>query len=361
MSDTIYTLDARDNITLDVISSAFGIDKKEMHAVINEDFNHCLTMLKDLGVNYSNLKNALIPAGNKKEIVFVFENTKTGSASYGDQIMEKIISQFDKKGSHSILLGDYIDRGNFGQALRQEFFDHIQTKKNIRYHSSDQFYMVYINNLAEGTVIAFDQQLSSYNAYSGYLDLTYSSWLKTYLSTILIKAYVKSQNIIIAANEFSGKEIPYSFPFKKYGFRTIGIQSRHYGLFLSYKIERKVFKKVEEDVAFSISAISTDMLDLPTFEIIIEELKLQYLREKKTDNLQRAGFLNLDRNTLAERIREKIFSNYIYNLCILPEHGTIKFNVMIETERADTGNPMKLLVALEYISTKKQLRLLTMY
>ena len=75
----------------------------------------------------------------------------------------------------------------------------------------------------------------------------------------------------------------------------------------------------------------------------------------------RAGFLNLDRDTLSQRIREKILSKYLYNLCILPEHGTIKFNVMIETERADNKKPMKLLIALEYISNQKQLRLLTMY
>jgi len=361
MSDTIYTLDARDNITLDLLSSAFGIDKPAMHNVINTDFKQCVEMLKDLEVNYEDLKNALIPAGNKKEIVFVFDSTKTGSASYGYPIMEKFISLFDKKSSHSVLIGDYIDRGNYNQELKEEFLNHIQTSKNIHYQSADQFYLVYINNLAESTALSFDQELSADEAYAGYFDLTYSSWLKTYLSTILIRAYIKSKNNIIAAGEFSEKEIPLNFPFKNYGFRTIGIQAHHYGLFLSYKIERKTFKEIEDDVSFSISAISVDTLDLSTFDIIIEELKLQYLKENKTDNLMRAGFLNLDRDTLSQRIREKILSNYLYNLCVLPEHGTIKFNVMIETERADTKKPMKLLVALEYISNQKQLRLLTMY
>ncbi|MEO6981371.1 MAG: hypothetical protein ABI113_23450, partial [Mucilaginibacter sp.] len=61
------------------------------------------------------------------------------------------------------------------------------------------------------------------------------------------------------------------------------------------------------------------------------------------------------------QIKSKLNSNYIFNLCFLPQHGTIKFNIMLETVQRISNKPMKLTLALEYIAKDKILRLITMF
>jgi hypothetical protein len=360
MSDTIYTLDGRENVFLEVMQSRFNLDESSMHDEINKAFQDCILVLDEMKIKYEDLKNGLIPSSNKKEIAFVFD-TNQMEANYGFQVFSILIPLLDKKSCNSVLFGDFLGSEEWRVMLRAEFFRHIQKVREIDYQYHDQFCVIYINNLSNQSASAINEGLKQFVPYVGYFDLTYSSALKTYLSTILIRLFLKNKATIITQNEFSEDINVLGYPFEKSGFKCKGIESIYYGLFLSYKIEREVFGGFESDTSYSINAISKNVSNISDFNLQIEEPKLKYLLTAKADNMNRAGVTNLTLAEIERLIKNKIKDNYIYNLCFLKNSETLKFNIIIETARADTNKPMKLIVALEYIPLKKILRLITMF
>jgi len=68
---------------------------------------------------------------------------------------------------------------------------------------------------------------------------------------------------------------------------------------------------------------------------------------------------NFERETIEALIKSKLNGNYIYNLHY-NEYNVMKFNILIEVERP-AGFPARLLAALEYIPSRKCLRVITLY
>jgi hypothetical protein len=207
--------------------------------------------------------------------------------------------------------------------------------------------------------------LNQYDPYIGYFNLTYSSLLKTYLSFILVSAFIKSKTTIISSSDnyldIEEDENIYKQLFEKNGFICKNVPSRYYGLFLSYKIERSVYEGFNSDTEFSLNSITTNVLDLSEFTLIVGTDKFEYLLREKSGILDQTGITNLSPADLEFQIKEKIKENYIYNLTFLKQHSTIKFNLILELKKLDTKRQMKLLVALEYMPNNKTLRLITMY
>ncbi len=190
--------------------------------------------------------------------------------------------------------------------------------------------------------------------------MTYSNPFKHYLSTILIRNFIKDRDQVITPDEDTGYHNPTWYSFEDHGFKCKAINSLYYGLFLSYKIERPAML-TEEDIRFSLNAVSSAVFRLSDFNLVIEEPKLQYLVSNKRDNLERAGMLDMSIDELQHQIKIRINTNYIFNLCILKEYHTVKFNIMLESGRKDSDNRMKLEAALEYRADDKILRLITMF
>lgn len=357
---TIYTIDARDNIYLESMASAMKLDDETVHDALGYMFGELLKELKKVKINYSDLKNCLTPQKHKREIGFVFDSLKTESDIYGVKIMSKLLSIFDKQSCNSILVGDLIGPRNAHNAIKESFFHFLVKEKQINYVSNDLFFIVYINNLSNLAIDNIREALKEYQPYVGYLDLTYSNPFKHYLSTILIRHFIKDKDQIIAQDEDTGYHNPTWYPVEDYGFKCKAVNSLYYGIFLSYKIERPSTLS-EEDVRFSLNTVSTAVFKLSNFRILIEEPKLQYLTLNKRDNLERAGMLEMSLDELQQQIKSKINTNYIFNLSFLPESQTIKFNIMLETNKRNSPQKMKLIVALEYIAKDKILRLITMF
>jgi len=310
------------------------------------------------------LKSALIPS-EKKEIALVFDTKQIESAWYGLPVMSSILPLLDKNSSHSVLVGDFIGNNEMAERLHIEFFENIKTLKEINYLHHSQFYIVYINNLSDKMVETFNNGLLNFTPYVGYFDLTYSSFIKTYISTILIRLFLKSKRVILQGHEDdveNDENINMSgYPFEKFGYTCKSVQSLYYDLFLSYKIERQVYEGFESDTTFALNSITENVFDITDFKLLVEESKLTHLLNAKRINLERAGIANLTTKEVERLIKEKINRNYIYNLSINKDHGTLKFNIIIETKRIDNKNPFKLTVALEYKPFDRTLRLITMF
>lgn len=361
---TIFTLDARDNIYLDIVKDMFNLDNSKIYTEINGTFNNCISILSKKKINYQDLKSALIPS-NRNEIAFIFDTLQIENNWYGLPVMSAILPLLNKQSSNSVLVSDYIGDDYITDLLHTSFFENIKPVRQIDYQHHSQFYIVYINNLSDKMVETLNNGLKSFHPYIGYFDLTYSSFLKTYISTILVRLFLKNKTTIIQGHEDDRSndenENVSGYPFEENGYICKSIQSMYYSLFLSYKIERQVFDGFQSDTIFSINAITENVFDIASFKPLVEEKKLPYLLKAKADNMERAGITNLRIEEIETLIKEKINSNYIYNLTFLKDHEILKFNILIETTRTDNNKPFKLTVGLEYKPTDKILRLITMF
>lgn len=358
--EIIFTLDARENLFLELMAVSLNLSPEEIYKEIRGQFKNLIDILQTKSVKYEDLKYALIPQPKKNEIAFTFDTNRIDSASYGAEVFSYILPLLERNSVCSCLCGDYI--GNIDEAFLQEvFIKEIQWVNTTFYQHNTQFFIVYFNNLSDNQFNILLKGLSSYKAFVGYFDLTYSSPIKTLLSTMLVRLFVKNKMTILLRNEASEDGNQTIYPLDEYGYRCIGIDDLCYGLFLSYKIEREVFSGFETDNTFSINAISQTVFDIRDFSLLIEEPKLRYLLEKKFDNLERVNFHRHSCNELEQIIRDKLNTNYIYNLKYLPQYNTVQFNILLEYPRIDQNRPFKMLLALEYIETKKQLRLITMF
>jgi hypothetical protein len=360
-SKVIFTLDAREHTFLDVIKGHFKLDSSGIFDVINSSFDDCIRILSNKGIQYQDLKNALIPQCERNEIAFVFDSTKIESSWYSLQVFEFLLPLLEENSTNSILVGDLIAHENFSETIKTLFFENIITVKEIDYVSSELFYVIYLNNLSNASLKSLNEKLISFKPYVGYFDLNYSSYLKTFISTILIRLFIKHKKTIISAYEESEDLNVFGYPFEEYGYNCRNIEPIYYGLFLSYKIEREVFKGFESDTLFSLNAISTNIFNISDFKLKIEEKKLKYLLSAKGETLSRAGMTPLTLAELEQLIKDKLDRNYIYNLAYIENSKTIKFNLLIETKRIDSTIPMKLIVAVEYLPDEKVLRLITMF
>jgi len=303
------------------------------------------------------VKNGLIPSNERKEIAFVFDRNQIETYSYGFTIFSNLFPLFDRKSCNSILGGDYIGDGIIKDGLKKLLLENIITRREFNYIDNNQFFIVYINNLSEKMFETINDGLKDFNYYIGYFDITYSSILKSYFSTILNHLFLKNRSTIITGAEEDN--LFCNYPVEENQYKWVSVPVLFFNLFLSYKVEREVLN--HSDKLFSINAISEIGSDFSNFTLLIEEDKFSYLIKQKGINLERAGLANLTLQEFEHLVKLKISNNYIYNLSFLEEYKVIKFNVMIEIKRTDKNKSMKFSVSLEYKEELKLLRLITMF
>jgi hypothetical protein len=362
---TIFTLNARDNVLLDLCYK--DSSPKEIYEEINNVFEMFINSLESSKIEYKTLKNSLIPSNEKNEIVLIFDVLKSGFSTYDYNILTKVLPLLEKQSSHSFLVGDYTGDHSRKYMLHSLFYEHINQINPTIYQYHNQYFFVYVNNLSKTMVQNLIEGLKKYDYFTGYFDVTYSSKIKTYLSRILVARFIKHKSVLILPEPFDTDIIDEIVvhglicDYEELGFSCKYVHSTLYQIFLWYKIERKIIKNLETDVNFSLNTLSSSFIDLADCDIEIEPSKLNYLFKEKTDNIERAGLLNLSVEEFTDLIKEKIESNYIYNLSFLEKHNTLKFNILIEAPRIDAKKLMKLLIALEYKPKDRKLRLITMF
>ena len=348
---------------LEVMTDCFKLSHDDIFREINGMFQQIVGILKSKSVNYQELKGSLTPSTDKHEIILVFDSCQIESSWYGGEIFKRIIPLFDRRSSHSILCGDYIDQNLGQERLYDELVSHIVSRNPCEYRHSSQFFFVYINNLSKKMVNNFDLGLKNYSPYSGFVDVTYSSFMKTYASVTLCNSFIKHKTVVISGHEDdrdNDENVNMSgYAFEENNYKCLSLKDSLFGIFLSYKVERPVFGTFSRDTDFALNSISTNVLAIDDFIVEIGDEKLAYLIENKTGRMKKSGLIHFNRGEIEELIRRKISSSYIYNMTHLKQHGTTKFNIVIEKDIGD-AEIIRLLVALEYMPDKKKLRLITM-
>lgn len=361
MGITVHTLDARNNIFLEVLRDHFELTPEQMHWEIQGIARLTSALLAKKGVDYGALRAALAPQQDRQEAAFIFNIDFNVSGSYSYPVHQRLLRLFDRKGSHSVLHGDITDESRWG-ALEQA--DEELVRAGDRQFESPMLYSAYVNNLTEQMLANIHKGFENYPLYVGYVNTTFGSIFKASLSTQLSHAYVQFRGTTICQHEDDRDELEnvdlIGLGFKEAGYTVRSIPATQFMLLLSYKIERPVVQGFETDTEFSLNAISSIALPLGSCEIEIDPQKFEYLSTEKAKSLEGLGLLGGHVAQLKEMIRQRMNRNYIYSMVQDDAHGVSRFNIMIEVRPADNGRPFRALVGLEYKPESRGLRLITL-
>ncbi|SDY93755.1 hypothetical protein [Citreimonas salinaria] len=360
----IHTIDARDNVMLEVLRDYFRLSPDRLLFEIQGMRKNLVNSLKRKGVNYDQLRAALVPDREKLEIALIFDTTLIENYGYGCEVFKHLIPLLNPHTNNSILHGDYRGDNHNQDALYEAFHESACPVKTIIYQHSTQFYVVYINNLTDTAFQTLADGMMVFKGYVGCANTTYSSRFKTLLSTRLTNLGVKFGRIIIQGHEDDRDEMENvnmcGFPFEDSGYKCISIRSSLADLFLSYKIERPIYSGFEADTEFCLNSVNSRVADINNFDVQVENAKLEYLKTAKAGSLHHAGLSDVTTDELQGIIRGKLRQNYIYNMSHLEEHNVTKFSIIIEVPDAN-GEPFRLMAALEYRPDDRVLRLITFY
>ena len=360
---TIFTLNARDNVSLEVARDHFKLSNPRIRREIQSMHRTMIDALAAKGINYEDLKTSLVPSADRHEAGFIFDSTAIESLDYGREIMQQVLPLLDKRTTQSILVGDLL--GDDQQLIFEILKESLILSRSFTFKRGNLRFCVYINNLSQHSLDGINEGLAGFPAYLGYIPAIFASRAKTYLSTTVANVCIKNKTRIIMGHEDDRPNNENTnlslYSFEAAGYQVFSLQSLYFGLFLSFKVERAVYPGFEGDTEFAINAISDQVLPLDKFEIILEDAKHTYLVNEKGGKLSKVGILDFEKGRMVALIRSKITANYIYNLAYLHEHNVIKFNLMIEDGRYDGGYPTRLTVSLEYKPEEKTLRVITLH
>jgi len=365
-TNTIFTLNARGNLFLTLCRDEFGVKPDRMFEQIQGAFAETVAILARKNINYKNLKSALVPSTSRREIALVFDSGCVDGTWYGRRIFERILPLLSKESNHCILAGDYVGPHEHRRSLYDVFAESVQPVRNIKFGHPEQFFIVYINNLSDGMFDRLSRDLEPYDAFVGYADATHACAFSIFLSTMLPQVCLKHRDVVIMGHEddrSNNEDVNMTgFPFEENGFTIRSLRSIDHGLFLEYKIQRPVFEGFDDrDSEFSINAIHPRPLPLDQMSIRVDQKKHHYLTTQKADSLKRIGLLDKDAEALKSMIADRIHSNYIYNMTYDKAHNTSRFDIIFDVPSGSSANPVRLLVALEYMPDTNELRVITLY
>jgi hypothetical protein len=357
----IWTLEARESVLFDVISSYFDLSDAQMRREIVGMHAELLQILRGKGLNYYSFRSALVPQLEKLERALLFDTSRIESGWYGYDVASRLVPALDRDHRCSIRVGDLILKNQdlaFELLAREAILHRYCETRN-----TSQLYAVYVNNLTESRANRLHERLIPYEPYVGYIPTTFASRTKDWLSLTLVGAYLK-----IGAKWLCGHEDDvsneedynvHSWPLDVNGYSCSSLQSIYFDHFLNYKIERAVYPGFENDTRFALTAISDKPKSLTGFNVLVEEAKAKYLRKEKAGSLARAGFERFSTTQLQELIASKVARNYIYALQFKYEKSF--FNITLELENPAHATPTRLLASLEYQPDENLLRLVTFY
>jgi hypothetical protein len=358
--DVIYTLEARSNFMLDVITTRYGLSEKRVFDEIQTAIAQLRTTLDSKGVQYADLKRALVPNVDRDERAFVFDWAKFSTNWYGREVLNLMLPLLEKSSSRSVLMGDWTSKYSFNGIFCDSFGDSAAGSLFDRSRPADTLYFVYLNNLTSAAIDRLNAALSNHVAYLGSVDLTYASLMKAMLSTMLVRAFIQHRTTIIQGHEDDRPDSDdvnlVGYDFEKFGFTNRSVPGWLYGWFLSYKIERPVLPDNESDTRFSLNAMTATPYPIAQCAVELDERKLEYLRREKEGSLRIANFEALSADQIAAQIRAKLAMNYIYHLARATDADTLKFNIIIEN-----GTVARNTCGLEYRPQEQLLKVITFF
>lgn len=320
--DVIYTFNSRSDGLWDGLREE-NVDGKEIKKSIWEFKNELVTLLKNKNIDYKDLKNVLVPQDNKKEMVLFFKITKNW---YGKEIENQVYKVLTNlKLNTNMLIGDlliYPNRTEIKSCILKNY-------PNVILEEDFELYCVYLNNLSDQAMNNIDSQLASFHLYRGYINTTYDCWIKKYLSTILVWSLILYKNKTIT-NEYHVIDKPQNL---------IALPTEEIDVctpFLWYKIERDGNK---DDLRNCLNVLTEKNIDVNSLKVVCSEEKVKYILENHENGFHKLGLSSKEKEEIENELKRLINNNYIFNIRICKNYGTLMFSVILEknNKRATIG------------------------
>lgn len=358
--DVIHTLEARSSFHFNFCKDHLGFDEGRLHREIIECYEMLKRQLAYKQIVYGDLKSALVPQTKKLETAFMFDYTKFESGFYGMEVMNMLLPNLDKCGTRSVLYGDWVSKNvKFGQAFAESYGpSEIEEKfPKAWYGNAVAFY--YVNNLTPAGINRLRRVVSTHPAYMGSLDLTYTSYMKAMLSTMLLRAFIQHKGIIIESHEdgtnpdLNEGYLPWDF--ERAGFVVQTVDTSLYSILLSYKIERPEVEG-EGDILLCLNALTPSPIHIRDCVLELDDSRLEYLRAVHGSALEHAALDGLTAQQVKDKIFKQLQNGYIYSMARAKQDETLKFNVVIE-------NPgrSRVLCGLKYFPLSKTIAVITLF
>lgn len=359
----IFTLDGRNNVLLPLLLDIFDLSNQECAKIVDGMLSALKEKLLEKNIEYEKLKSALVPVHKgKKEVAFIFDSSLIKDDWYGYVVFQHLLQGLNKESTYSILDGDIIADKLPLQVSKEIIFENLVQFNPTKFQHPSQYYAVYINNLTESQQNSIIGVLQSQVFFVGYVDMTFSSRLKTLLAYSLTPRGIKHKDIIILPHEDDCKDGENinncGYPFEDYGLSVKSVGEMYYTLFLSYKIEAQFSDP--KDLSYSINAIYSNVTSVFKLPVYVSNEKLSYLKEQKTAIMEKLRLMEFSTEQLSCLIKERIKNGYFYNLEYLETYRVPKFNLSLELSTTE-GHLRKVLVSLKYSTEQKRLELITMY
>lgn len=360
----IHTLNARGNVMLPVLREHYAWTDARTFREIQRFHSDLLDILRTKDVDYMSLRSALTPQSTKHEAAFLFDEQRCDNTFVpGVECADALFQALDRKTTHSILGGELIDdRDEIARTLLR---NSAVVAKDLNFKHPCFCYVLYVNNLSEGSITAIDTKLRAHKAYLGYVPCTYASLAKTFVSMHLVNLVIKQGDTVIIGHEDDRPNTEnhnlHLHDYTALGLRLKSLQSMYFSVFLSYKPEWMLMEESDDDLEIALRGMSETVAPLTEFTVAIADDKFEkYLKTAKLGKLKKAGLADLTKAELEAAIREKLRMSYLYNMAWVdePTYQLSKFNIMLEFTRP-IRYPERMMVSLEYRPAERVLRLVT--
>jgi len=367
-SFVIHSINSYTHIALSDLADHFKLGPGELDRVIRDAHDELTARLQAQGVDYADLKQALVPQPGRHEVAFVFDSTRTGSNSYGHTIAEQWIPTLRRLGPEKtvVKVGDVL-------RLPSDVVWTLFEKRLVGDHdfprlSTELYFVVYMTNISPGQLQAMHADLGgSSGAYLGYVDC--STWNVLKLGLFLPQVALRIRDSIITDQDDTGTPNQVGYPFEENGFAIVGVAEELYGPLLGYRLDNGVPKWADDDSSIALTVLGGDRQPMSTTSVTIDERRIAYLTDGHGGSLVGAGLAGLDREELAESIRAKLERGLIYNLRFVEGKragvrdstlDAMMFSVQVEFPHA-SGSIRRYLVGMKYLAASHTCEVVTFF
>lgn len=340
------------NVRYDVMKRTFDMSNPSVFNEIRNMFMELDSKLNGYNIDYNDLKSALIPPDGKNhfDFLFVYDYSKCDEDFMGKLIFEKLFrileSENLKDTNTSIFSGDLLS--NF--VGYEETVDYINknSKHKIKPYKGDYF-VVLMSNLTENQSKYINDLFKNDEYYICFVNITFKNDLvkvNLLLPSVGLKARDK---FIMSIPEEDGENWVSRFLPK--GLKPVYIIDYLFDSFLHYNYQTNVYYGNEDFTNYILNPNEAE--NFKSYLLVIDESKYNYLVLNKSHVLKIIFDGQINNIDDFKNIVQRALSNNIFNIK-RDTHG-VRFNTLIDINR------YRLIFSFEYISDKKEIRLITAY
>jgi hypothetical protein len=359
-----HTLNARDNALIHLIFFEFAkSDPRLFQQAMQEEAKQIRSLLASRNIRYEALKSSLVPTGDGVQAVFFYDWRDDPSWNYAVAFAKKYLPSLRKDLRTSVLHGDL--HGMQGP-MPIAAMEAALVKPRPQSVDWQVQYAVYFNNLRPGDVTRIHESLLNEPRYMGYVDVSFASSVRDFLSRTITSRWVISGRKVILAHDdddsLVSNEDPVDYDLPAYGYEIVSLLDAYFTGFFSYKIEATDAQQAADDRILNLAAITGELIDAQSINVLVHPDKLdKYLLrdENKLRLMTNIGLQDIAPDQLASVVKRKLSQSYVYDLRFAVD-GTPLFAVAAEFEKPEGGLTRRLL-ALKYDQTRHVISLVTMY